>query len=142
MIDARFTGHEFHEELNYSISYPSIGDCLDRYIPRFNEIIESCRIIYGLLVILLSRFPVFGVRSARVRVFVLFNRDCWIYEKLKNAKTFVVTVMLVNTREIAIPTSDLFMPRFQVHLLLTPCPGADSAGHPSHPPLIPSITPQ
>ena len=56
MIDARFTGHEFHEELNYSISYPSIGDCLDRYIPRFNEIIESCRIIYGLLVILLSAY--------------------------------------------------------------------------------------
>ena len=56
IIDARFTGHEFHEELNYSISYPSIGDCLDRYIPRFNEIIESCRIIYGLLVILLSAY--------------------------------------------------------------------------------------
>jgi len=56
MIDARFTGHEFHEELNYSISYPSIGDCLDRYIPRFNEIIESCRIIYGLFYILLSAF--------------------------------------------------------------------------------------
>lgn len=56
MIDARFTGHELYEEVNYSISYPSIGDCLDRYIPRFNEIIESCRIIYGLLVILLSGY--------------------------------------------------------------------------------------
>ena len=56
IIDARFTGHEFHEELNYSISYPSIGDCLDRYIPRFNEIIESCRIIYGLFYILLSAY--------------------------------------------------------------------------------------
>ena len=43
IIDARFTGYEFHDELNYSISYPSIGDCLDRYIPRFNEIIECCR---------------------------------------------------------------------------------------------------
>jgi len=47
IIDARFTGHEFHEELNYPISYPLIGDCSDRYIPRFNEITESCRIIYG-----------------------------------------------------------------------------------------------
>ena len=51
-----FTGHEFHEELNYSISYPLIGDCPDRYIPRFNEIIESCRIIYALFYILLSAY--------------------------------------------------------------------------------------
>ena len=54
IIDARFTGHEFHEELNYPISYPPIGDCLDRYIPRFNEIIKSCCIIHGLFYILLS----------------------------------------------------------------------------------------
>ena len=56
IIDARFTGYEFYEELNYSISYPSIGDCLDRYIPRFNEMIESCRIIYGLFYILLCSY--------------------------------------------------------------------------------------
>ena len=56
ILDARFTGHEFHEELNYSISYPLIGDCPDRYIPRFNEIIESCRIIYALFYILLSAY--------------------------------------------------------------------------------------
>jgi NADH:ubiquinone oxidoreductase subunit D len=54
IIDARFTGHEFYEELNYSISYPSIGDCLDRYIPRFNEIIESSKGIYS---IYLFSFP-------------------------------------------------------------------------------------
>jgi len=55
-IDARFTGHEFHEELNYPIHYPSIGDCSDRYISRFNEITESCRIIYGLSYILSSSY--------------------------------------------------------------------------------------
>ena len=51
IIDARFTGYEFHEESNHSIPYPSIGDCPDRYILRFNEIIESCRIIYALFYI-------------------------------------------------------------------------------------------
>ena len=56
IIDARFTGYEFYEELNYPISYPSNGDCLDRYILRFNEIIESCRIIYGLFYITLCSF--------------------------------------------------------------------------------------
>ena len=53
VIDARFTGYELYEELNYPISYPTIGDCLDRYILRLNEIIESSRIIYGLLFLLL-----------------------------------------------------------------------------------------
>ena len=56
IIDARSTGHEFHEESNHPISYPSIGDCPDRYIPRFNEIIESSRIIYALFYILLSSY--------------------------------------------------------------------------------------
>ena len=56
IIDARFTGYEVYEELNYPISYPSIGDCLDRYIPRFNEMIESCRIIHGLFYIPLSSY--------------------------------------------------------------------------------------
>ena len=54
IIDARFTGYEFYEESNHPISYPSIGDCLDRYILRLNEIIESCRIIHGLFYIPLS----------------------------------------------------------------------------------------
>ena len=52
IIDGRFTGYEFHEESNYSIFYPSIGDCLDRYILRINEIIECCRIIYSLFYII------------------------------------------------------------------------------------------
>jgi len=56
IIDARSIGHEFHEVSNHSISYPTIGDRPDRYILRFNEIIEPCRIIYILFYILLSSF--------------------------------------------------------------------------------------
>ena len=56
IIDARSIGHEFHEVSNHSISYPSIGDRPDRYILRFNEIIEPCRIMYILFYILLSSF--------------------------------------------------------------------------------------
>ena len=63
IIDARFTGYEFYEELNYSIFYSSIGDCLDRYILRFNEIIESCRIIYALFYILLSFYLYYNISS-------------------------------------------------------------------------------
>ena len=56
IIDARSIGHEFHEVSNHSISYPSIGDRPDRYILRFNEIIEPCRIMYILFYILLSSY--------------------------------------------------------------------------------------
>jgi NADH:ubiquinone oxidoreductase subunit D len=49
IIDNRFNGFEFYEWLDYSIYITSNGDCLDRYILRFNEIIESSRIIYSLL---------------------------------------------------------------------------------------------
>ena len=47
-IDARFSGYEFYLSLDYSIFIAYNGDCLDRYILRFNEMIESCRIIYAI----------------------------------------------------------------------------------------------
>ena len=53
---ARSTGYEFHQCINYSISLSSIGDCPDRYVPRSNEIIESCRIIYAILYLLSNPF--------------------------------------------------------------------------------------
>lgn len=52
-IDARFHGYEFYLNLDYSIFLASIGDCLDRYILRFNEILESCRIVYGCMIYLI-----------------------------------------------------------------------------------------
>ena len=48
-LDARFTGYECYQGLDYSIFLASNSDCLDRYVLRFNEMIESCRIIYGIL---------------------------------------------------------------------------------------------
>jgi len=53
-IDARFSGYEFYQFLCFYIFIASNGDCLDRYLLRFNEMIESCRIIYG--IIFLSSF--------------------------------------------------------------------------------------
>ena len=43
-MDARFTGHELHHKLSYTLYLPSSGDRLDRYIPRCNEIIETNKI--------------------------------------------------------------------------------------------------
>jgi len=44
-IDARFIGYEFYHNLSYSLYLSSSGDCLDRYILRVNEIIETLKII-------------------------------------------------------------------------------------------------
>ena len=63
ILDARFTGYEFYETINYSIFYSSIGDCLDRYILRFNEIIESCRIIYLLFYLILNSSINYSISS-------------------------------------------------------------------------------
>ncbi len=56
LIDARLTGYEFYSSLKYSLFISSIGDCMDRYLIRLNEIVESCRIIYAVLYIVLSSF--------------------------------------------------------------------------------------
>ena len=56
ILDARFLGYEFYNSINYSIYFSSIGDCMDRYLLRINEILESCRIIYVTLFILLNSF--------------------------------------------------------------------------------------
>ena len=38
-------GYEFYQCLDYPLSLGSKADCPDRYLSRFNEMIESCRII-------------------------------------------------------------------------------------------------
>lgn len=51
-MDARISGYECYSCYDYSIYIASNGDCLDRYLLRFNEIIESCRIIYAILYVM------------------------------------------------------------------------------------------
>ena len=53
-IDARFIGYEFYGCLDYYVFVSINGDCLDRYPSRFNEMIESCRIIYAILYVVLK----------------------------------------------------------------------------------------
>jgi len=49
LIDARLLGYESYSNINYCIFLSSNGDCIDRYLLRFNEILESCRIIYSII---------------------------------------------------------------------------------------------
>jgi len=47
--DGRITGYEFYCSIDYYLFLSFTGDCLDRYLTRLNEIMESCRIIYAIL---------------------------------------------------------------------------------------------
>lgn len=48
-MDARFPGYEGYQCFDYSIFLGSNPDCPDRYPSRFNEMIESRRIIYAII---------------------------------------------------------------------------------------------
>ncbi len=54
--DARFLGYECYLSFDYYIFIGSNSDCLDRYLLRFNEIIDSCRIIYGIIFLVCSYY--------------------------------------------------------------------------------------
>jgi NADH:ubiquinone oxidoreductase subunit D len=47
-LDARLLGYECYNLLDYSIFLSTTADCLDRYLLRINEMIESLRITYAL----------------------------------------------------------------------------------------------
>ena len=64
-MDARLIGYEQYHSINYCIYFSYIGDCLDRYLLRLNEIIESCRIIYLLFYLILHSFRFIGFSSIR-----------------------------------------------------------------------------
>jgi NADH:ubiquinone oxidoreductase subunit D len=50
------TGYEFYASLKCSLFISAAGDCLDRYALRLNEIIESSRVIYAVVYVLLESF--------------------------------------------------------------------------------------
>jgi len=62
-LDARLNDYEFYSCLDYNVYLALNGDCLDRYFLRFNEMVESCRIIYSLLLFLFSSSFLFSLWS-------------------------------------------------------------------------------
>ena len=46
LLDYRLFGYESYGLINFNSYISFIGDCMDRYLLRFNEFIESSRIIY------------------------------------------------------------------------------------------------
>ena len=58
-----FLGYECYLSFDSYIFIGSNSDCLDRYLLRFNEIIDSCRIIYGIIFLCCSYYYLFNYYS-------------------------------------------------------------------------------
>ena len=85
-IDARFSGYEFYLSLDYSIFIAYNGDCLDRYILRFNEMIESCRIIYAIFYV--------GCVEHCVKRVKLYAKRCVLNNKLNSL--FIMELLIIE----------------------------------------------
>ena len=79
-IDGRFSGYEFYLSLDYCLFLGVNGDCLDRYLLRYNEMIESCRIIFSLLY--LCCYVYWG------KPLFYYSFDCSKYTKNKNTSSY------------------------------------------------------
>ena len=97
LIDARLTGYEFYQCLKYSLFISSIGDCLDRYLLRLNEIIESCRIIYAVI------YPLLGsVNFICYSYFIMYLMELLIEEFLIS---FPLILSFINELKLSIESS-------------------------------------
>ena len=94
-MDARYTGHESHEELNHPIPYPAIGDSPDRYITRLNEIIESCRIIHALPYIIP---PIYYLSIQYSSIYLSMVME-WLTEESSHCAPRFISVIKGNNHE-------------------------------------------
>ncbi len=71
--DIRIICYELYTLINHLFFITLIGDCLDRYVLRLNEIIESCRILYLLLFIIYFLLLYFNYSSFYIIIELLIN---------------------------------------------------------------------
>ena len=98
-MDARLTGYECYQGFDYSIFLASNSDCLDRYLLRFNEMIESCRIIYGILYLWLVDHLRFSFRCYSSSLYVME----WLISEFLISFPFILS--LINELKLSIESS-------------------------------------
>ena len=95
LLDCRFLGYEYYNTINYCIYFSLIGDCLDRYLLRLNEIIESCRLLYLLILITFDSFTInYSILSS---IMELLINDFFI--------NYPVLITLIQSTKISIESS-------------------------------------
>ena len=95
-LDARLIGYECHNSINYSLFFSTLGDCLDRYPLRFNEIIESCKIIYIILYIIINSF-IINSNSISYSIMELLISDFFI--------NYPLIIVLIQSCKVGIESS-------------------------------------
>jgi len=94
LIDARLIGYELYSSINYSLFFSFSGDCLDRYLLRMNEVIESLRIIYSTIYLLINSF-IFNYQSpSSTLIMELLISDFWMHYPLivTNIKSILINI--------------------------------------------------
>ena len=105
LLDARILGYECYQCFDYSIFLGSNSDCPDRYILRYNEMIESCRIIYGILFLWCNDSV--NIRSYAIVHFSIME---WLISEF--LLTFPFILSLINELKLSIESSKGIYPIF------------------------------
>ena len=73
--DLRLLGYEFYPNFSFAVVNGCKGDCLDRYLVRMNECIESTKLIYQCITVLLRDCLKFAVSLYEVWINVFAEQE-------------------------------------------------------------------
>ena len=71
--DLRLLGYEFYPNFSFAVVNGCKGDCLDRYLVRMNECIESIKLIYQCISLLSSGLCCVNMQSNTKQYFSSFS---------------------------------------------------------------------
>ena len=100
LIDARLNSYELYPNINYSLFLALSGDCLDRYLLRMNEVIESLRIIYTLIYLLINSLFITYYSRSNILIMELLINDFFIHYPLILASIKLIIINIESSKGI------------------------------------------
>lgn len=100
IIDARLIGYELYSSINYSLYIGLAADCLDRYVIRINELIESVRIIYLIIYLLINSFHYYYYSLGNLVLMELLINDFFIHYPLILASISLILISIESSKGI------------------------------------------
>ena len=100
LIDGRLIGYELYSTINYSLFILTSGDCLGRYILRMNEVIESLRIIYITIYLLINSFHFYYYSLGNIVLMELLINDFFIHYPLILASISLIVISIESSKGI------------------------------------------
>ena len=100
--DLRLLGYEFYPNFSFAVVNGCKGDCLDRYLVRMNECIESSKLIYQCISVLLRDCLIIAVSLYEV----WFN--CFVCLEAPKGEMLLCLFELVGRLRCSIRCPDYF----------------------------------